>query len=263
MTPTQEAVQERLAVLERRFLESAEEIRGLRERLVEETKAELSEIKDQWLGVHTKWWAITLSGVLVFFVLCYAFYTQLGWVADQRRLPTGSDWLLRHLPVVNTLPVLSWGWLGLHLVLGAAAIAYYPRRIPFLMFLLGVYIFIRTLFVFLSPIGPPVGMMDMRKLDFVFSRIMGTWTFNNEFVFSGHTGIPFLFFLFFETRVLKTICLAGSLAMGVCVLLSRNHYTVDVLGAYLVSYSIFKLSEHLFYRYIRPLFLTRPSSDRY
>ncbi|MBI5623411.1 MAG: phosphatase PAP2 family protein [Elusimicrobia bacterium] len=263
MTPTQEAVHERLEVLERRFLESAEEVRTLRSRLVYETKAELSEIKDQWHGVHTKWWAITFSGVLVFFVLCYAFYTQLGWVADQRRLPMGSDWLLKHLPLVNTLPVLSWGWLGLHLVLGGAAIAYYPRRIPFLMFLLGVYIFIRTLFVFLSPIGAPADMMDMRKLDFLFSRIMGTWTFNNEFVFSGHTGIPFLFYLFFETRGLKALCLAGSLTMGVCVLLSRNHYTVDVLGAYLVSYSIFKLSETLFYRYIRPLFLTRPSPDRY
>ncbi|MFA6318797.1 MAG: phosphatase PAP2-related protein [Elusimicrobiota bacterium] len=263
MTPSQEAVQERLEVLERRFLESAEEVRSLRSRLLDETKAELTEIKDQWHGVHTKWWVVTLSGVLVFFVLCYAFYTQLGWVADQRRLPTGSDWLLKHLPLVNTLPVLSWGWFGLHLVLGAAAVAYYPRRIPFLMFLLGVYVFIRTLFVFLSPIGPPVGMLDMRKLDFVFSRIMGTWTFNNEFVFSGHTGIPFLFFLFFETRGLKTLCLVGSLTMAVCVLLSRNHYTVDVLGAYLVSYSIFKLSEHLFYRWIRPLFLTKPSSDRY
>lgn len=259
MTPTDEAVRERLVVLERRFLDSAEEIRSLRGRLLNETKAELSEIKDQWHGVHTKWWAITLSGVLVFFVLCYAFYTQLGWVAEQRHLPMGSDWLLRHTPAVNTLPVLSWGWLGLHLILGAAAIAYCPQRIPFLMFMLGVYIFIRTLFVFLSPIGPPAGMMDMRKLDFLFSRLMGTWTFNNEFVFSGHTGIPFLFYLFFESSGLKRLCLTGSIVMGVCVLLSHNHYTVDVLGAYLVSYSIYKLAEHLYYRYIRPLFLA-PSS---
>ncbi|MBI4678221.1 MAG: phosphatase PAP2 family protein [Elusimicrobia bacterium] len=263
MTPTEEAVHERLEILERRFLESAEEIRTLRSRLMVETKAELSEIKDQWHGVHTKWWAITLSGVLVFFVLSYALYTQLGWAADQRHLPTGSDWLLKRTPVVNTLPILSWGWLGLHLVLGGAAIAYYPRRIPFLMFLLGVYVFIRTLFVFLSPIGPPAGMMDMSKLDFLFSRIMGTWTFNNEFVFSGHTGIPFLFYLFFETPRLKAVCLAGSIVMGVSVLLSRNHYTVDVLGAYLVSYSIFKLSEHLYYRYIRPVFMTRPTSFRF
>jgi len=105
-------------------------------------------------------------------------------------------------------------------------------------------------------------MVDMRQLDFLMARLLGRWTFMNEFIFSGHTGIPFLFFLFFETRWLKASMLAGSLTMGVCVLLSRNHYTVDVLAAYLVTYSIYKLSDRLYYGYIRPLFQVLPSSIR-
>jgi hypothetical protein len=257
--PPPSEVEERIRRLEQRFLESAQELRDLRERLLRGGQAELEEIKDEWHGVHYKWWIAALAGVLALFVTAYLLYTRLGWVAEQRALPTGSDWLLRRLPVVNVLPVLSWGWFGLHLFAAGCAIAYYPRRMPFLIFMLSVYMVVRTAFVFLSPIGAPAGMLDMSKLDYIFSKIMGAWTFNNEFVFSGHTGIPFLFFLFFETRALKAVMLLGSLTMGVCVLLSHTHYSVDVLAAYLVSYSIYKLSERLYYGYIRPLFQLLPS----
>lgn len=261
--PKIDSLEEQIRRLEERFIESADELKDLRLKLLRETKAEIEEIKDEWEGVHYKWWVITLSGVLALLVLSYNFYTRLGWVADHRILPTGSDWVLRRLPAVNTLPMLSWGWLALHLYAGGAAIAYYPRRMPFLIFLLSLFLFIRSAFIFLSPIGSPTGMMDMRQLDFIFSRIMGTWTFENEFVFSGHTSIPFLFFLFFETRGLKTAMLIGSIVMGTCVLLSHNHYTVDVLGAYFVSYSIYILAEKLYYGWIRPLFLLKPSRARY
>jgi len=265
VTPAQRStdLEKQIEVLEKRFRDSAEELKDLRLKLVQTTQDELDEIKDEWEGVHYKWWIITLAGVLGFFMLSYSLYTHLGWAADHRAMPSGSDWLLRHLPYLNVLPVLSWGWLGLHVFAGAAAILYYPRRIPFLVFLLGLFIGIRSVFIFLSPIGPPVGMLDMSKLDSLFAPILGTWTFQNEFVFSGHTSIPFLFFLFFETPRLKAIMLAGSLTMGVCVLLSHEHYSVDVLGAYFVSYSIFVLAEKLYYGWIRPLFQVKPSRARY
>lgn len=259
MPPPPAELEERLKLLEQRFLDSASDLKELRAKLLEGTREEIEEIKDEWHGVHYKWWIYTLAGVLGLFLASYFLYTNLGWVADQRALPMGDDWILRRLPVVNVLPVLSWGWFALHLYAGGAAILYYPRRAPFLVFLMAIYMIVRTAFIFLSPIGAPVGMLDMRKLDYIFAQIMGTWTFNNEFIFSGHTSIPFLFFMFFETRWLKGVMLAGSLVMAVCVLLSRNHYTVDVLGAYLVSYSIYKLSERLYYDYLRPLFQLKPS----
>lgn len=261
--PDNELLEEQLKKLEQRFVDSARELQELREKLLRQAKGaaqdELEEIKDEWHGVHYKWWIYTLVGVLVMLVASYLLYTRLGWVADQRTLPVGSDWLLRRLPVVDVLPVLSWGWFGLHIFAAGAAAAYYPRRIPFLIFLLSVFLVIRTVFVFLSPIGHPAGMLDMSKMDWIFAKIMGEWTFQNEFVFSGHTGIPFLFYLFFDTPWLKRIMLAGSITMAVCVLLSHNHYTVDVLAAYLVTYSIYKLSESLYYGWIRPLFQVKPS----
>lgn len=249
-------LEERLKELERRFSDSAKEIRELRDLLPRAAKKELAEIKDEWHGIHYKWWVFTLAGALAAFCLSYALYTKLGWVADQRALPVGNDWLLRRLPLVNTLPILSWGWFALHIYACGAAIAYHPRRIPFLVFLLTVYMVVRTAFVFLSPIGAPAEMVDMRLHDAIFSRILGTWTFTNEFVFSGHTAIPFLFFLFFKTPGLKRLMFAGSIIMAVGVLLSRNHYTVDVIAAFFVGYSVYALARNAFKALIEPLFKT-------
>ncbi len=221
---------------------------------LESIERRLDEIADEWKGVHYKWWVGTLVVLLVMLTLSYALYTKLGWVADQRALPVGNDWLLRRLPIVDTLPILSWGWFALHLYAVGAAAAYSPKRVPFLLFTLTAYMVVRTAFVFLSPIGHPVGMVDMRVHDFIFSRLLGTWTFTNEFIFSGHTAVPFIFFLFFRSPGLKALMLAGSVTMGVSVLLSRNHYTVDVLAAYLVGYAIYGLSETAYGRWVLPLF---------
>lgn len=240
--------------LERRFAETARDIKELRKLVPKAARREIAEIKDEWHGVHYRWWIYTLAGVLFMFCLSYALYTKLGWVADQRALPIGNDWLLRRLPLVNTLPILSWGWFGLHLYAVGAAVAYHPRRIPFLIFLLTVYMVVRTAFVFLSPIGAPADMVDMRLHDAIFSRILGTWTFTNEFIFSGHTSIPFLFYLFFKSPGLKRLMLTGSIVMAVGVLLSRNHYTVDVIAAFFTSYSVYALAKAGYERLLEPLF---------
>ena len=245
--------------LEARFRETAEDLRRLKlAALAErEIKAEIAEIKDEWEAVHYRWWIFVLSGVLLFFVLSYFYYTQTGWYADHRQLPPSSDWLLNHLPRWNLLWILSFGWLALHLFAAALCILYYPAQLPFILFTLGLFLIIRSTFIFLSPIGHPAQMMDMSKLDYIFNRAMGWLTFNNEFVFSGHTSVPFMFYLFFETPWQKRLFLAGSIVMAATVLITRNHYTVDVMGAYFITYSIYELSRRLYYGYIRPLFLIR------
>jgi len=255
-TTEQDPLEERLKSLERLLGESAKELQELRRHLPRAAREEIEEIADEWKGVHYKWWVGTLAGLLLALTLSYFFYTRLGWVADQRALPVGDDWLLRRLPLIDTLPILSWGWFALHIYASGVAVLYTPKRVPFLVYMLTVYMLVRTAFVFLSPIGHPAGMVDMRINDFIFSHILGTWTFTNEFVFSGHTAIPFLFFLFFKNSRMKLLMLAGSITMGISVLLSRNHYTVDVLAAYLVGYAIFGLSQTTYERWVKPLFET-------
>ena len=215
----------------------------------------MAEIRDEWEEVHPRWWTFVVAALVAFVLASYLFYMNLGWYADQRVLPPSSDWLLERLPILNLVPMLSWGWLALHGWALGTALLYYPRRMPFLLFLLGIYLLVRTIFVFLSPIGAPVDILDMREMDYLFSLVAGEYTFQNEFIFSGHTAIPFLFFLFFESRGHKAVMLAGSVLMATAVLLTHNHYSLDVISAYFIGYAIFVLSRKLYYLGVRPLYL--------
>jgi hypothetical protein len=257
-----ESLEKEAARLESRFQEALDELRCLRTRLREadrgiadRTREEILEIRDGWDAIHYRWWIAVLAGVIVFLFAAYGFYMNLGWYADNRVLPVSSDWLLDRLPIVNVVPLLSWGWLGLHAYAVGTALLYYPRKLPFLFFLLGVYLCVRTVFVFLSPIGAPESILHMSELDALFPLVAGVYTFQNEFIFSGHTAMPFLFALFFETRLQKGIMLAGSAVMAAAVLLTRNHYTVDVISAWFMGYAIFVLSRRLYFHFLFPLFV--------
>jgi hypothetical protein len=258
-----ESFEKEAARLEIRFQEALDELRALRTRLgdadrslADRTRAEISEIRDEWDAIHYRWWIGVLAGGIVFLFAAYGFYMNLGWYADHRVLPASSDWLLERLPIVNVVPLLSWGWLALHVYAVGTALLYYPRKLPFLFFLLGMYLCVRTVFVFLSPIGAPESILHMGELDLLFPYVVGVYTFQNEFIFSGHTAMPFLFALFFETRLQKVLMLAGSVAMATAVLLTRNHYTVDVISAWFMGYAIFVLSERLYFHFLRPLFVS-------
>lgn len=244
-------LERRISALESNIRDAAEELGRLRPALI--ARAEVGEIRDAWSGLDGRWRFGLVAALIAFVLAGYLFYMNLGWYADQRELPPSSDWLLDRMPRWNLIPLLTWGWLGLHAFAVGLAVLYQPRRLPFLLFLLGNYLFVRTLFVFLSPIGAPLAIVDMREFDALFAAVAGEYTFQNEFIFSGHTAVPFLFALFFQRRLHQAILWVGSGVMAVSVLITRNHYTVDVISAYLIGYAIFAISVALWNRIARQL----------
>src|SRR5207249_132495 len=75
-----------------------------------------------------------------------------------------------------------------------------------------------------------------------FNQVGRYFTVHNDLFFSLHTALPFLGFLAFRTRAVRWSCLAFSILLGATVLLGRNHYSVDVAAAYLITYAVFRLA---------------------
>jgi hypothetical protein len=128
-------------------------------------------------------------------------------------------------------------WMFVLAILAAA-----PRTIPFILKALGLFIIIRSFFVILTHIGPPV---DEAVLD--PNRIMSQLTFAGDLFFSGHTGFPFLLSLiFWERKSLRYTFLVSSGVFALAVLLGHLHYSIDVFAAFFITDSVFRIAQRAF-----------------
>jgi hypothetical protein len=175
-------------------------------------------------------------------------YGAGGRYVDALVAPSSTDLVLRNIPRWDATWILSYGWMCLHAFTLATVFLLVPRRMPYIFATVSLFIAIRVVFLVLTPLGPPAQNLDMTRINPLFALGKGMLTFNNENFFSGHTGLPYLFFLIHREPWLKAVFLAASILMGTCVLLARNHYAIDVLGAYFTTYAIYRLSRWTFGR---------------
>lgn len=238
-------LQRDLEALEERLGQAVQELKNLRAKVSAASLEREAATKREWANLDHKWFTGVLSAATFFFILSFYIASTLGYYHDQTPLPGGVvDAVLSRLPVVDLVPVLSYGWLLTHMFALYVGVVYYPRRLPYLLGTIGLLVVVRTVFVALNPVGAPPGILNLNA-SYLFQPLRGVLAFDNEFFFSGHTALPYLYSLAVRERWLKFTFLAASVAMAVAVLLTRNHYTMDVLGAYFITYSVYRLSRHL------------------
>lgn len=179
----------------------------------------------------------------------WGVYSLLGHLHDALPLPTGVDPLLYRLPYIELPWLLSQGFLSFNVAVFVCWWKWERERFPFYLSMAAFFIFVRTIFIVLGPVGAPASIAPLYASP-MLSWLRGWLFFDTEQFFSGHTGIPYLYFLLSRTPNLRRACLAFSVVMGIGVLVSRNHYWIDVLGAYFMTYSIHRLGRRLWARFI-------------
>ena len=180
-------------------------------------------------------------------LLC-ASYLLLYFICRYRAslpLPSGVDPLAALLPSSDWTPLLSYGFIAFQTAFYLYWIANAPRRLPYLLASTGLLMLVRDFFVLLTPVSVLPGFIPLYSQRSL-SALRGTLFFDNELFFSGHAGVPFLYALICRgERALSTVCLAVSAAMALGVLLTRNHYSIDVLGAYFIVPTVHALGRRL------------------
>jgi hypothetical protein len=121
-----------------------------------------------------------------------------------------------------------------------------PRYAPFIGKSIAVFSVIRSIFITLTHISPFPGHAVITSTFFNDAYFTGIFT-GDDLFFSGHTGIPFLMALiFWHNKTLRYVFLAISVLFGIIVLLGHLHYTIDVLSAFFITFSIYHINEFLF-----------------
>jgi hypothetical protein len=177
---------------------------------------------------------------VIFLALSLVINFYAGNYATEKASSYVTDIILNNTRVYDLDGIFVYGaiafWIFITLLLIRG-----PRRIPFVLSSVALFVIIRSIFISVTHIGPFPGQLTIE------SRLFNKLTFAGDLFFSGHTGLPFLMALiFWENFRIRLICLISAVIFGVVVLLAHVHYTIDVLSAFFITYSIYRMAEIFF-----------------
>ncbi|HXO19192.1 MAG TPA: phosphatase PAP2-related protein [Thermoanaerobaculia bacterium] len=197
---------------------------------------------------------------LVWRYACHGVMLLLSLSTEGRPAPSLPDTVLDRLPRLAGLE--RWNYLiWLACYLPPALFLWRRDRRAFLHFLYlgGVVSVVRGLCVGLTGLGPVFGadvnvglrgaalvhawLTLLNPLRSLFGDAAHVYLTKDLF-FSGHVSTTFLLWLYCRGRGrLGAVALAGHLATVAVVFLTHLHYTIDVVGAWAITYSLFVLAE--------------------
>jgi hypothetical protein len=183
----------------------------------------------------------SVASALIFLVLSIVLNFYAAQYAMLRASNPVTDIILSNIRVYDVDWLFIYGAFAFWAFFAAICIVY-PNKIPFLLKSVSLFIIIRAIFVILTHIAP-----FPTRLYIPPGGIMSDFTFGSDLFFSGHTGLPFLMALvFWNNKIMRIIFICISIVFGVVVLLAHLHYSIDVLGAFFITYSIFHIAEKIF-----------------
>lgn len=117
-----------------------------------------------------------------------------------------------------------------------------PRRTPFTLKSIALFVIIRSVFVTLTHIGRFPTHVALST-----TNPISDFTFGGDLFFSGHTGLPFLMALiFWKNKYLRILFICTSVLFAFVVLMGHLHYSIDVLGAFFITFTIHHIASRFF-----------------
>lgn len=188
--------------------------------------------------------AFLLSLGLSFLMLFLSFFINFyaGIYATESASNPVTDIILDNIPVFHLDELFIYGPFVMWFLVAILLIRE-PKMIPFSLRSIALFLVIRSVFISLTHIGP---FPDQIFIDYD-SEIIKNFTFGGDLFFSAHTGLPFLMALIFhKNKALLYFFTATAIFFGCVVLMAHVHYSIDVLSAFFITYTIYHISGFLF-----------------
>jgi len=151
-----------------------------------------------------------------------------------------GDIILSNIPAYDIDGIFVYGT-GIFISFIVALVLFEPKKLPFTIKTIALFVVIRSFFISLTHIG-----VDPSAIN-IDSNLLLKFGPGGDLFFSGHTGLPFLMALiYWRSAVLRYVFIATSMTFAVVVLLGHLHYTIDVASAYFITFTIFHIAQRLF-----------------
>ncbi len=198
----------------------------------------LSKIKTHF---KDKNFLFSIGTAFLFLFISFFINFYAGMYATESASNSVTDVVLSNIRVYDVDGIFVYGALAFWIFISLLCL-YDPKKIPFTLKSIALFVIIRAIFISLTHIGPfPTAMIvDSGEL-------MKKFSFGGDLFFSGHTGLPFLMALvFWKNKYLRWLFVASSIVFGTVVLLGHLHYSIDVLSAFFITYTIYHIAKFLF-----------------
>lgn len=149
---------------------------------------------------------------------------------------------------LDNIPTIDMNWISTYGIEWAIKFTYLytlfalPSYLPFVLKAFAMFKVFRGFFITILHLGPPFGMIPDG-----FDNVMASHYLTKDLFFSGHTGYIFLSaFIFWNNKPMRFFFLIFALFIGSTTLFMHDHYTLDVLGALPITFTVYMISKELF-----------------
>lgn len=192
---------------------------------------------------------------------CYAASLWLALIAEARSAPTLYDAVLARLPYLPWVARYNYLlWLAAYVPVMFWFLRTDAARFVRYMYVSGAVAVLRGLCIVATGLGPVYGPELHVGLTYE-QRVRAFWALANpleffsptagarifltkDLFFSGHTSTTLLLLLYvWRYPVLRYWMLIGHVLVVASVFFSHLHYTIDVIGAYAITFALYALVE--------------------
>ncbi len=200
-------------------------------------------LKEKWKAVFksSSKRSVLISGLILLIGIAFILPVFFNKVQKVKGVVL-HDRLLATIPSHNvSIAIFSIIW-------GMSFLAFYRAiyRPSVVLIFIWTLIFVcvaRMISISLVPLDPPAGLIPLS--DPVTGIFYGESNITKDLFFSGHTATVTLMFLCLQKKTDKIVAFTAIIVLAVLLLVQHVHYTIDILAAPLIVYSLFRLTRFL------------------
>lgn len=183
--------------------------------------------------------AKVIAGVATFILVVLSLPYFFAFI-ESRKGPVLNDYLLKYIPAQDfSIPIFIIVWSASLLVIIRSI--QQPAIFLTVLFSLIVLLFTRIGSIYFVPLDPPHGLIVLMDPLTSFTYGGRGIFITKDLFFSGHTSNIFMFYLCLQKKKDKVFLLLASITVGILVLAQHVHYTLDVVGAFIITYFLVRL----------------------
>jgi membrane-associated phospholipid phosphatase len=155
-----------------------------------------------------------------------------------------NDWFMALLPPVD------WSNLIFIVIFGAPALFFIsniknPRAILLSLQCYVIVNYLRIASIYLFTLEAPDGLIPL--IDPFLAKVAygGNAVFVKDLFFSGHTSTLAIVYFIEKKKSLKSILLISTIMVGLLLIWQHVHYSIDILGAWVVSWLVYTIIQRL------------------